>query len=274
MQLGEPDLTIPAMHTALSIATSDPTGGAGLQADLRVFQTLGVHGAGVVAGLTIQDSNEVKSVLPVFPSVVLDQLRALLADITPHAIKLGALGSDDVVRNVALGLAQLEGRVPIVIDPILYSTSGALLLERRAWRTLRELMFGCTLVTPNLMEAGALCECDVSTRSSTEKAARSMIEDLGANGVLVKGGHRDGAPDDLLAMREESGEVTLEWLSGRRIEAGRVHGTGCALSSAIAARLARGDSLREAVVAARAFIVRAIEGSVQIGSGARFLVYS
>ena len=107
------------METALSIATSDPTGGAGLQADLQVFRRLDVHGAGVVTALTIQDSKKVHSILPVFPSVVLDQLRALLADVQPGAVKIGALGSDDVVRNVLLGLATLEEDIPVVLDPIL-----------------------------------------------------------------------------------------------------------------------------------------------------------
>lgn len=273
MQLGEPDLTMRAMHTALTIATSDPTGGAGLQADLQVFRAFGVHGAGVVAGLTIQDSNEVKSVLPVFPSVVLDQLRTLLGDITPGAIKIGALGSDDVVRNVILGLTALAGQVPTVIDPILFSSSGATLLERRAWPALQALFAGSALVTPNLPEAEALCERDVSTRAGAEKAAVQLIEEFGANGVLLKGGHRDGAPDDLLALRRQNEKPSLEWLAGERIELGRVHGTGCALSSAVAAALARGDSLRDAVLGARAFVAQAIADSVEIGSGARFLVH-
>jgi hydroxymethylpyrimidine/phosphomethylpyrimidine kinase len=262
------------MHTALSIAMSDPTGGAGLQQDLQVFRALGVHGAGVVSGLTIQDSAEVRSMLPVFPSVVLDQLRTLLADITPAAIKLGALGSDDVVRNVMLGLAPLAGSVPVVIDPILFSSSGTALLERRAWPALRELISGCALVTPNLREAEALAERDVSTRASTETAARDFIDGLHAHAVLIKGGHRDGAPDDLLATRDASGAILFDWLEGRRIDVGNVHGTGCALSSAIAAGLARGTSLAEAVAMARAFVASAIENSTTIGKGARFLVYS
>ena len=260
------------MRIALSIAASDPTGGAGLQADLQVFQRLGVHGAAVVTALTVQDSHKVHSVLPVFPSVVLDQLRALLSDVRPHAIKVGALGSDDVVRNVLLALEAQRGDVPLVIDPILFSSSGAELLERRAWAALRSLIGRATLVTPNRPEAEALSQCDVSSRRGVEEAARYFIEELGAQAALVKGGHAAGAPDDLLATRE--GDATkLEWLAGERIESGPVHGTGCALSSAIAAELATGRSLPEAVDAARRFVASAIAESRPAGGGARFLVY-
>ena len=134
------------MRTALSIAGSDPTGGAGVQADLQVFRSLGVHGAGVITALTIQDSVEVHQVLPAFPSVVLNQLRVLLRDVRPNAVKIGMLATDDVARNVALGLEELKGEVPIVLDPVLLASDGTELLERRAWETLRSLMAGATLV--------------------------------------------------------------------------------------------------------------------------------
>ncbi len=261
------------MRSALSIASSDPTGGAGLQADLQVFRTLGLHGAGVITALTIQDSHKVHSVLPVFPSVVLDQLRTLLSDIEPDAIKIGALGSDDVVRNVLLALAPLRDGLPVVLDPILFSSSGAALLERRAWGSLQELMKGCSLVTPNLPEASALSGTDVSTRSGTEAAARYFVEELRAAAVLIKGGHRSGSPDDLLAVRGRSGETAFEWLPGERQAAGPVHGTGCALSSAIAAGLANGLPLRKAVEEGRSFVAAAIGAAARIGGGARFPVY-
>ncbi len=264
------------MRIALSIAASDPTGGAGLQADLRVFQHLGVHGAGVVTALTVQDTRQVHSVLPVFPSVVLAQLRTLLADVTPHAVKIGALASDDVVRNVRLGLEALAQPVPVVIDPILFASSGRALLERRAWGALLELMRGSALVTPNLPEAEALSGTDVSSRRGTEKAARFFVEDLGARAALVKGGHREAAQEsvaDLLAVAGEAGDVSFRWLETKRIASGPVHGTGCALSSAIAAGLARGERLEAAVEAARAFVAAGIAASSPAGAGARFLVY-
>ncbi len=260
------------MRTALGIAGSDPTGGAGLQLDLQVFRARGVHGAGVVTALTVQDTAKVHQVLPAFPSVVLDQLRILLADFTPGAVKLGMLASDDVARAVSLGLQGLDASVPRVIDPVLAASDGTPLLERRAWGTLRELIAGSTLATPNLFEAGALVERDVSGRSGAEAAARAWIEEIGADAVLVKGGHADGAPDDLLARRGEPGSgPTLEWLPGERIPGPPVHGTGCALSSAIAAHLARGDSLEAAVSAGRGFVAEAIRGAEAPGGGARLL---
>ena len=261
------------MRIALSIAASDPTGGAGLQADLQVFRRLGVHGAGVVTALTIQDTAKVHSILPVFPSVVLEQLRTLLADVRPDAIKIGALGSDDVVRNVILGLAALAPSVPVGLDPVLFSSGGTPLLERRAWGALQDLMSRCALVTPNLSEAEALSGCEAGTRAGCERAARYFVEELGAAAVLVTGGHREDSVADLLAAPDASGTLAFSWLEGERIPQQPVHGTGCALSSAITAGLAGGASLPEAVASARDFVASAIRDAHAGGSGARFLVY-
>ncbi len=163
------------MRIALSIAGSDPTGGAGLQADLQVFRAFGVHGAGVVTALTVQDTATVHQVLPVFPNVVLAQLRMLLRDLRPDAVKLGMLASDDVARSVELGLRELdgrpEGRPPLVIDPVLAASDGTPLLERRAWGVLQDLIGRATLVTPNLSEAASLSGCDVSTDEGIEVVA-------------------------------------------------------------------------------------------------------
>jgi hydroxymethylpyrimidine/phosphomethylpyrimidine kinase len=257
------------MNTALSIAGSDPSGGAGLQADLQVFRAHGVHGMGVVTALTVQDVSRVHEVLPVFPSVVLKQLRTLLRAHPPDAVKIGMLGSDDVARNVDLGLRELDParRTPIVIDPLLAASDGTPLLERRAWGTLQDLIGRAHLVTPNLPEAAALTGVDVSTRSGVEAAAAQLVTGLGARAALVKGGHRDGSPDDLLAVRE-GGSASFEWLPGERVPGDPVHGTGCALSSAIAAHLARGVELREAIERARLLVRDAIRNAQ-----ARFLVY-
>jgi hydroxymethylpyrimidine/phosphomethylpyrimidine kinase len=263
------------VRIALSIAGSDPTGGAGLQADLQVFRALGVHGAGVVTALTVQDTEKVHRVLPVFPNVVLDQIRTLLDDVTPDAVKLGMLANDDIARSVQLGLERLDPArgVPIVIDPVLAASDGTALLERRAWPTLEHLIGRASIVTPNLPEAAALTDCDVSTREGVEAAAASLVTNLGANAVLVTGGHSDGAPEDLLALRV-GGSASFEWLEGERVETGPVHGTGCALASAIAAHLARGAALRDAVGTARAFVARALRRTRAGGSRARLLVYS
>lgn len=262
------------MRIALSIAGSDPTGGAGLQADLQVFRAHGVHGAGVITALTVQDSDKVHQVLPAFPNVVLDQIRTLLRDVTPDAVKLGMLGSDEVARSVALGLTALDPaqRVPLVIDPVLAASDGTALLERRALATLQDLIGRAAIVTPNLDEAAALTGCDVSTREGVEAAAANLVANLGAEAALVKGGHRDGAPDDLLALRE-GGSASFHWLAGERIEGAAVHGTGCALASAIAAHLAKGTALRDAVDAARRFVADGIRRAQARGRRARFLAY-
>ena len=255
---------------ACSVAGSDPTGGAGLQLDLQVFQRFGVHGMAVPTALTIQDTSKVHQVLPTFPSVVLNQLRVLLRDLPPHALKLGMLASDDVVRSVALALELLPAVVPIVIDPILLASDGTPLLERRAWPSLQELFGRAALVTPNRPEAEALLGRDASSRRGAEDAARAFVEEFGAAAALVKGGHAEGAPDDVLAIRENGG-TRIEWLPGERIEIGPVHGTGCALSAAITAELAKGRELREAVVAARGFVADALRNSFAPGDGARLL---
>ncbi len=261
------------MRVALSIAGSDPTGGAGLQADLRVFQRYGVHGAGVVSALTIQDSVKVHRTLPVFPTLVRDQIRALLADIQPAAVKIGMLATDDVARNVIFGLDALDEGVPIVVDPVLRASDGSALLEGRALPTLRELIARAALVTPNLPEAEVLTGIDASSRQGSEAAGRFFVEELGARAALIKGGHRSGAPDDLLVTRSRS-ESGVEWLAGQRIDAQPVHGTGCALSSAIAAGLALGLTLSEAIVEARAFVADAIRGAQAPGRGQAFLELS
>jgi hydroxymethylpyrimidine/phosphomethylpyrimidine kinase len=264
------------MRIALSIAGSDPTGGAGLQADLQVFRALGVHGAGVVTALTVQDTEKVHQVLPAFPNVVLAQLRVLLRDLRPHAIKLGMLASDDVARSVELGLRELDHptgeRPPLVIDPVLAASDGTPLLERRGWGMLQDLIGRATLVTPNLAEAAALTGCDVSNDEGIEAAACAFVSNLGANAALVKGGHREGALRDLLAFRE-GGSVSLQWLEGERIDAGHVHGTGCALASAIAANLAQGETLLSAVEHARRFVSEAIRRSAALGRHARLLAF-
>jgi hydroxymethylpyrimidine kinase/phosphomethylpyrimidine kinase len=265
------------MRVALSIAGSDPTGGAGLQADLQVFRSFGVHGTGVVTALTVQDTQKVVRVLPAFPSVVLDQIRVLVRDLRPHAVKLGMLASDDVARNVALGLEELDrsgaGRPPLVIDPVLAASDGTPLLERRAWGTLRELCARADVVTPNLPEAERLTGRDVSTREGVEAAAGSLVAELGARAALVKGGHREGPPDDLLARRE-GGSFTLHWLPGERIDAGPVHGTGCALASALAAALARGAEPMQAVGTARRFVADALRRTAAGGRRSRLLLYA
>ncbi len=259
------------MRVALSIAGSDPTGGAGLQADLQVFRVFDVHGSAVPTALTVQDTAGVRQVLPVFPSVVRDQIRVLLSDFLPDAIKLGMLGSDDVLRAVDLALAGLpEDGPPIVIDPVLRSSDGKTLLEPRALPGLQQLLARAALVTPNLPEAEELVGGDVSTRDGVETAARRLVDELGAGAALVKGGHAEGPSDDCLAWRADAG-TEVRWFEGKRIAGDPVHGTGCALSAAIAAGLACGHDLERAVVRGRDFVRDAIRRAEPLGQGARIL---
>lgn len=264
------------MLSALSIAGSDPTGGAGLQADLQVFRSFGVHGGAVPTALTIQDGLAVKQVLPVFPSALLDMLRTTLAALQPAAVKIGMLGTDDVVRNVLLALAPHRD-LAVVIDPVLAASDGSALLERRAYPALRDLAFGRALLTPNWHEAEALVGDALPRRRDGEAAARQLLEDLQLGAVLLKGGHLEGNADDLLVWREGeagAGKIQSEWLPGERIPGAPVHGTGCALSAAITANLALGRSLPEAVAKARAFVRQAILEAASLDNGARILTWS
>jgi hydroxymethylpyrimidine/phosphomethylpyrimidine kinase len=245
----------PRPPIALTVAGSDPTGGAGLQLDLRVFQAHAVHGLAVPTAITVQSTQRVHRVLPAFPSVVDEQLRVLLADIVPDAIKIGMLATDDVLLRVADLLARQPA--PRVVDPVLRASDGTWLLERRALMNLMERVIrGAALVTPNLDEAELL----VGTRDP-EAAAAALLE-CGADAALIKGGHREGAPDDYLRTREGG-----RWLRAELRHPGPVHGTGCALSSAIAARLARGERLGEAVPAAKRWLETALGRARALGRG-------
>jgi hydroxymethylpyrimidine/phosphomethylpyrimidine kinase len=248
-------------RVALAIAGSDPTGGAGLQLDLQVFALHGVHGMAVPTALTVQTTKGVRRTSPVFPSIVAEQLAALLDDVRPHALKLGMLATDDVLLAVANVLDRHE--IPRVVDPVLRASDGSFLLEQRAFGNLVErLIAGAALVTPNLPEAEAL-----TGEIDPELAARAFLG-LGAHAVLIKGGHAEGpASDDFLATRDGA----RVWLRGTRSGVGPVHGTGCALSAAITARLARGESLEPAARAAKDWVARAIAGSHALGKGARIL---
>ncbi len=249
-----------ARPVALTIAGSDPTGGAGLQMDLAVFAHHFVHGMAVPTALTVQTTQGVHRTLPVFPNIVGEQLTMLLADIRPSVIKLGMLASDDVLLRVANTLDGYS-EIPRVVDPVLRASDGAFLLERRAWGSLVErLIAGAALVTPNLPEAEAL-----TGERDPERAAAALLE-AGARAVLVKGGHADGPADDLLAT-----PIGVTWLRGVRIAGAPVHGTGCALSAAIASRLARGAELHDAVRGAKAWVARAIADAQPLGRGARIL---
>ncbi len=245
---------------ALSIAGSDPSGGAGIQADLKTFHQFGVYGEAVLTLLTVQNTVGVEAVEMLRPEFVAAQLKAVLSDVPPGAAKTGALGSAEMVERVAeeaLGFS-----FPLVVDPVMISKHGVPLMAQEARAKLVELLVPrCALLTPNLHEAAAITGRRVETLSEMGDAALAML-DLGAGAVLLKGGHLAGAAIDLLVWHE--GELQLE---GKRIETVHTHGTGCSYSAAITAMLAGGMGLEAAVRKAKAWIQLAIETNPGLGKG-------
>jgi hydroxymethylpyrimidine/phosphomethylpyrimidine kinase len=243
---------------ALTIAGSDPSGGAGLQADLKTFHQFGVYGEAVVTLLTVQNTVRVSEVEILNAELVGRQLDAVLEDIPPAAIKTGALGSAAAIEAVAA--RPLPG--PLVVDPVMISKHGAPLMDEGARHALRNsLLPRAFLVTPNLHEASELVGIEVTTPEEMRQAARRIVR-LGAEAVLIKGGHLTGDALDILYYNAEF----IEFRSPR-IDTVHTHGTGCTYSAAIAACLARGDGLPHAVTAAKAFITAAIGTSPGFGAG-------
>ncbi|MEY3143713.1 MAG: Hydroxymethylpyrimidine/phosphomethylpyrimidine kinase [Planctomycetota bacterium] len=245
---------------ALTIAGSDPSGGAGLQADLKTFHQHGVYGESVVTLLTVQNTRTVAAIEFLAPAFVGAQIDAVVSDIPPHAAKTGALGRADIIEAVAARAKDF--RFPLVVDPVMVSKHGLPLLADDAVDALmRRLLPHAALVTPNLPEASRMVGFAVDDAASMERAARA-IHAMGPRAVLVKGGHlAQGALDLLFA----DGRVTL--FPGERIETVHTHGTGCTLSAAITARLARGEALEAAVAGARAFVRAAIAAAPGLGGG-------
>jgi hydroxymethylpyrimidine/phosphomethylpyrimidine kinase len=246
---------------ALTIAGSDPSGGAGIQADLKTFHQFGVYGEAVITLLTVQNTKIVSRVQCLEPELVTQQIQAVLDDIPPHAAKLGALGDRSVVEAVA-SIAQ-QFNFPLVVDPVMISKHGTPLMAEEA----RAAMIGrivpvSFLLTPNLHEAAALTGLTVVTFDDMKRAAERLLK-LGARNVLVKGGHLEGDAVDLLATSEDFHEFP----SGR-IDTPHTHGTGCTYSAAITAGLAKGEGLVEAVGKAKDYITRAIRTNPALGHGA------
>jgi hydroxymethylpyrimidine/phosphomethylpyrimidine kinase len=243
------------VHTrvALSIAGSDPSGGAGLQADLKTFHRRGVYGEAVVTLITVQNTRGVTRVDVMAPDLVREQIHAVCSDIPPHAAKIGALGNRAVVEAVAATLQNFT--FPLVIDPVMISegqSAFAACLMPRAF-----------LLTPNLEEATVLAGFPVDDIASMRKAAERLVS-LGAKNVLVKGGHLEtGDAVDILFEPEHGFHV----FSRPRIETEHTHGTGCTYSAAITAELAKGATLRAAVGQAKEFITEAIRSAPGLGSG-------
>lgn len=248
---------------ALSIAGSDSGGGAGIQADLKTFSALGVFGTTAITAVTVQNTKGVAGYEALSPQIVADQIRAVVTDIGVDAAKSGMLASAAIVEAAAEAIA--ETRVPnLVVDPVFLSKHGHPLLPDDAVGAIRSRILPlATLVTPNLPEAAGLAGFRVDTRDLMEDAAEAILA-MGPAAVLVKGGHLEDArgADDVFFDGSE-----LTWIEGERIETPNTHGTGCVLSSAIAAHLARGSSLLDAVRLGKVFVTEAIRHALPIGQG-------
>lgn len=245
---------------ALTIAGSDPSGGAGLQADLKTFHQFGVYGMSVVTLLTVQNTQSLEAVEPLEADLVRRQLDAVIRDIPPAAVKTGALGNSEIIETVATWAR--GNPVPLVVDPVMISKHGAPLLTDDARQSLINSLLPSTfLVTPNLHEAAALSGIEVSTIEQMEEAAR-RIAALGPGAVLVKGGHLAGDAIDVLFSQD-----SFERFTAPRLDSRHTHGTGCTYSAAIAACLALGHSLSESVRQAKQFITAAIRTAPGLGRG-------
>jgi hydroxymethylpyrimidine/phosphomethylpyrimidine kinase len=250
------------MQIALTIAGSDSGGGAGIQADLKTFHRFGVYGTSVITAITAQNTLGVTAWSATAPELVRGQIDAVAADLRPAAVKTGMLGDAAVVDVVAEGI-RTHGFGNYVLDPVMVATSGDLLLERDAVTAIRDALVPlAALVTPNLDEAEILVGFPVRDAAAMERAARVLVERMGASAALVKGGHLHGAEAvDVLFDGE-----TVPY-AHPRITTTSTHGTGCTLSSAVAAGLACGEPLRAAVGAALDYVHRAIATAPALGAG-------
>ena len=249
------------MKVALTIAGSDCSGGAGIQADIKTMTTNGVFAESVITALTSQNTTGVFGVFESSPEFVTQQLDAVFTDIYPDAVKIGMVSSAPIIKAIAEGLKKYEAK-NIVIDPVMVSTSGSKLLQDDAISTLEEALFPlATLLTPNIPEAEILSDIKINSAEDMTKAAEIIGKKYNA-AVLLKGGHSINDANDLLYSNGE-----FKWFSGKRIDNPNTHGTGCTLSSAIASNLAKGKSLEESVESAKAYISGALAAMLDLGKG-------
>lgn len=248
----------------LTIAGSDSGGGAGIQADLKTFAALGCYGMTAITALTAQNTLGVRAIHGVPPAMLREQIDAVVEDIGLDAVKIGMLHAPEIVQTVADAIER-HALKKVVLDPVMVATSGAVLIENPAIAALvRELFGRATVVTPNLDEASLLVGRPLNGEDDMHAAALELLA-MGARAVLLKGGHLAGdVVSDLLVM--QNGQV--HWMRAPRIYTANTHGTGCTLSSAIAAQLALGASLLEAVQAARAYVRAALEAGAKVRTGA------
>ncbi|MCQ2543309.1 MAG: bifunctional hydroxymethylpyrimidine kinase/phosphomethylpyrimidine kinase [Lachnospiraceae bacterium] len=249
------------LPTALSIAGSDSSGGAGVQADIKTMMANGVYAMSAITALTAQNTTGVTGIMEVTPEFLEKELDSIFTDIYPDAVKTGMVASSELIRVIAKKLKEYKAR-NIVIDPVMVSTSGASLISEDAKETLKKELFPlATLITPNIPEAEELSGMMIENEVEMIEAARFINEKYGC-AVLLKGGHSINDANDLLCTDSE-----YKWFKGKRIDNPNTHGTGCTLSSAIASNLAKGETLEDAVQYAKNYISGALAAMLDLGKG-------
>ena len=250
------------MKKLLTVAGSDSSGGAGIQADLKTFAALGAYGMSCICTLTAQNTTGVSMVVNTPVEMVTAQLEAVYSDIPPDGVKTGMLSTPAIVSAVAEFLRGHKGPA-VVIDPVMVATTGAILLEKEAIETYKDILIPeADLITPNIPEGEILSSEKIESKDDMERAAKRIGDTYGC-AVLLKGGHRVNDANDLLYAGGE-----MQWFEGKRIDNPNTHGTGCTLSSAIASNLAKGYSLSESVARAKEYISGALSAMLDLGKGA------
>lgn len=247
--------------TALTIAGSDSSGGAGIQADIKTMQANGVYAMSAITALTAQNTTGVSGIFEVTPEFLGQQLDAVFTDIYPDAVKIGMVASGELVEMIALKLKEYKAE-RIVVDPVMVSTSGSRLISEEAIQILKTELFPlASVLTPNIPEAEVLFGSSIHSAEDMERAAQAISEEYHC-AVLLKGGHQLNDANDLLYAEGKS-----RWFYGCRIDNPNTHGTGCTLSSAIASNLAKGYGLEEAVERAKEYISGALAAMLDLGAG-------
>ena len=256
------------MKTALTIAGSDSSGGAGIQADIKTMTCNGIYAMSAVTALTAQNTTGVTAIMEVEPEFLKEQIKACVTDIFPDAVKTGMVSSSKLIKVISDSIKEF-GLKNIVVDPVMVATSGAKLITDEAIDSLKkELLPLATVITPNIPEAEVLNGDKIASEKDMENAARKIYSDLGC-AVLLKGGHNLNDANDFLFDGNEG-----VWFYGRKINNPNTHGTGCTLSSAIAANLAKGFSLSESVKNAKDYISGALEAMLDLGCGSGPLAHN
>lgn len=250
------------MEVVLSIAGSDSSGGAGIQADIKTMLANGVYAATAITALTAQNTTGVTAISEVTPDFLAAQLDAVFSDFSVRAVKIGMVSSAKLIEMIAKKLLQYQPR-DIVLDPVMVATSGARLMEEAAMEALtREMIPLSTIITPNIPEASLLAGMDISCEEDMISAGELLSKEY-QTAVLIKGGHQVNTANDLLCLKDG----TKHWFRSERIDNPNTHGTGCTLSSAIASNLAKGESMEEAVRHSKEYLAGALRAMLDLGQG-------